>query len=358
MALVRTAILGLGNVAERIHIPACRTVDEIVIVAASEPRPDRRNEMRSRFDLPAVYEDSRELIERERPDLVIVGTPPDSHKDLCLLALRGGADVLCEKPFMPSVPEADEVIAEARGQGRLLAVNTQYRHMEIYRAARDRLAAGEFGRLFFLQCWQQMFHPPLRETLEWRSRLKRSTLFEFGTHAIDLVCSFFGALPEAVTAHIPRVRPELDSDVLVQMTLRFPEERLATLAFNRVSHAPERYLEMRLDCENASLRLSLGGVACAGFEITRHDGKRRLNPRFSYVRGGEARIEAGGSSRLLAREPRPAFAAATAAHLRELLRWRQSPNGDRWASAEHARAVLRVALAGYESAEKGCTVAL
>ncbi len=352
---VRTALLGLGNVAERIHIPACRAIPEIDLVAASEPCADRREEMRRRFGLPAVYPDSGELLEKEGPELVLVGTPPDSHRELCLAALRSGADVVCEKPFMLSVAEADEVIAEAKARRRRITVNTQYRYMEIYRRTRERLERGDFGRLFFLQCWQQMFHPPAFEKLAWRSQLKRSTLYEFGAHPLDLICTFFGALPETVNANIPRVRAEFDSDVLVQLSLRFPGERLATMALNRVSHAPERYLEMRLDCEEASIRISLGGVARAGVEILRHRGRSRLQARWCLVKGGEARLEAGARSRALVREPRLAFASATREHLREFLRQRASPELS-WAAAEHAREVLRTIFAGYESAETERTV--
>lgn len=356
--MVRTAIIGLGAVAERIHLPACRSLEQLRLVAASEPRAERRTALKDRFQIPAVYEDTALMLEREQPELVIIGTPPDSHKDFCLLALRGGADVLCEKPFMPTVADADEVIAEAKRLNRLLAVNTQYRYMTIYRDTRERLVRGEFGRLFLLQCWQQMFHPPALDGQAWRAELHRSTLFEFGSHPLDLICSFFDALPVAISANIPRARPEYDADVLVQLSLRFPDERIATVVLNRVSHAPERYLEMRLDCERASLRLSVGGVARAGVELARHRGRSRPVARFSFVRGGEARVETGARSRVLSRERDVAVATATAKHLGALLAQRRDRSGLSYAAVEHAREILRVIFAGYESAETGQTVML
>lgn len=356
--MLRTAIIGLGNAAERLHIPACRALNEIVIVGACEPREQRRADIQRRFNIPRVYATPEELIEREQPELVLIGTPPDLHRDHCLLALRAGADVLCEKPFVPTVADADTVIAEAKRLGRAITLNTQYRHMRIYRETQQRLAEGEFGRLFFVQCWQQMFHPPAFEKLEWRRTLRQSTLFEFAPHALDLICFFFNALPSAIQAHTPQARPEYDSDVLVQATLRFPEERLATLALNRVSHAPERYLEMRLDCERASLRLSLGGVARASLEVVRNTGRSRPSARLSFVRGGEARIERSSRSKLLTNESQAAFASATAANLRAFLTDRARTDGSRYQSIEHAREVLRTALAGYESAQSGQTVQL
>ncbi len=353
--MIRTAVLGLGNVAENIHLPACLQVPEIKLVAASDPRPDRLVKIRDKFKIPALYEDSFELLRKEQPDLVIIGTPPDSHKQLSITSLKQGADVLCEKPFVLTMEEADEVLAQARESNRIVAVNTQYRYMNTYRTAGEKISNGDYGRLFFVQCWQQMFHPPLYEGLSWRATLKQSTLFEFGSHPIDLICYFMDAYPEAVTCHTPRVRNEFDSDVLVQMTLRFPNERIATLALNRVSNAPERYLEMRLDCEKASLRASLGGVARASFEVTRFMGKNLPCAQLSVVKGGELRVEANGTSTVLATEPRPAFAKATATNLRKMLDDRKKHKRPQ-DSAEHAREILRIIFAGYKSAQTGQTV--
>lgn len=349
--MVRAAIIGLGKVAENIHIPACRAVEQIELVAACDVRGERARAIGEKFKIARIYEDAEEMLRKESPDLVIVGTPPDSHRHMTLLSLRGGADVLCEKPFMLSVDEADEVIEEAQRLGRSVAVNTQYRYMQTYRAAHQNITSNVHGKLYLIQCWQQMFHPPVYEGPEsWRSQLKQSTLYEFGSHPLDLICHFMGALPEAIVCFTPQVCEEFNSDVLVQMTLRFPGERLATLALNRVSNAPERYLEMRLDCEKASLRVSLGGVARASFEITRFSGRNHPSLRISLVRGGEARVEQGGESRTIAVEPKPAFSSATAANIRALLQTRTRPS---YHGVELARDILRIIFAGYESARTG-----
>ncbi len=351
--MTRVAIIGLGGVADRIHLPACRATPGVEIAGACESDAETRRRMSEKFGLKAVYPDAAALLAQQKPDAVIIGTPPDSHHELCLAALDAGAHVFCEKPFMRTVEEADQVISAARARNLVLAVNNQYRYMPIYSRTRERLDRGDFGRVYFIQCWQQMFHPPSVEKVAWRASLKRSTLYEFGTHALDLICFFFGALPESIQSHIPQARPIYTSDVLVQVTLRFPGERLATLAMNRVSHAPERYLEMRLDCERASLRLSLGGVARGMVEWSSRLG--RPAARLSFVRGGEAREEAGGRSIAYVKEKNPAFTSATATHLRHFVGAIESGARD-YDAALHAREVLRTALAGYEAAASGETL--
>jgi predicted dehydrogenase len=152
---------------------------------------------------------------------------------------------------------------------------------------------------------------------------------------------------------VPRARGDIDADVVVQATLRFPGERLATLLFNRVSHAPARYLEMRVDCERASLRLSFGGVARVSLDGSRALGRPRL--RLSLVRGGEARAEEGGRSRVLVREWTEGRPRATAVVLEELTRLvarGEAPTE----GARRGRALLRAVFAAYESARTGETV--
>ena len=350
--MLRIGLIGLGGVAERIHLPAIRDVASVTVAAACDPNDGRRQEMGRRFGIGPLYADARAMLEAERPDLVVIGSPPDSHRDLCLLALAHGAHVFCEKPFVESVAEADEVLEAAARHDRVVAVNNQYRFMPIYRRTRERLAQGEFGTLFLIQCWEQMFHPPSKET-NWRAGLVQSTLFEFGTHALDLICYFFDALPTAVTAHMPRPRPDIAADVVVVLTLRFHGERAATMVLNRISHAPQRYFEMRLDCTEASLRLSLGGVARLAVDWSPARGRPVV--RGSFVRGGEARIEKNGGSTTLVREFRPAFASATAQNLKQFVE--RIERGTRSnEEAVHARDLLRVVFSAYEAAETGRTV--
>jgi predicted dehydrogenase len=252
------------------------------------------------------------------------------------------------------VSQADEIIAAASARDRLVGINNQYRYMRMYAATREELARAAFGRPFLLQCWEQMYHPPSKEK-NWRAHLVQSTLFEFGTHVFDLACFLFDSFPVSITAHIPRPFPEIAADVIVTVLLRFPNDAAATIVLNRVSHAPERYLEMRLDCEKASIRMSLGGVARASLDWSKALGRPTV--RGSFVKGGEARVEAGGRSRVLAREPQMAFASATATNLARFVGLIAAGSRDD-REVRHARNLIRLVFAGYESADRGQTVTL
>ena len=350
----RIGVIGAGGVADRIHLPACREIPEVEVAGICDPNEEIRQKMAAKFGIPRSFATVEQMLAEIRPDAVMVGTPPKTHFEICKQSMDAGAHVFCEKPFMFTVGEADRIIAVAREKNLLLRINNQYRYMTFYADTKRRLLAGEFGRVFYIQCWQQMFHPPTNET-NWRNQLKQYVLYEFGTHALDLVSFFFDALPDSVSANIPRSRPEFDTDVLVQMALRFPEERLAVFSFNRISHAPEKYLEMRLDCEKASLRVSLGGVARVSVEWNSRAG--RPIAKWGLVKGGQARAESGGRTETYCSSRRGEFGAATARHLQVFLTEMRQPVRS-IENAAHAREMLRVVFAGYESAASGETVRL
>ncbi len=347
----RVAVAGLGGVASRIHLPACRAVPEIEVVGAAEPDTAVRMEVGRKFGISDTFETVDQLLAKTNPDILIVGTPPATHFEICRQALQSGVHVFCEKPFMSDLAQADEIIALAAEKKRGLRVNAQYRYMSFFADAKRRLAAGDFGQPYSIQFWQHMYHPPSTES-NWRAKLDRYIIYEFGTHAIDLACFYFDDLPVSVQAHVPRFA-EYSSDVLVHMILRFPGDRIAAFAFNRVSHAPEKYLETRIDARNASLRISLGGVAKVKLEWSRQAG--RPVSRFGFAKGGQSIVEQNGIPRTLLSAAQPEFDRATAAHLRDFLVeiGEETPS---LAAASRAREVLRTVFAAYESAESGETV--
>ena len=352
--MFRTVLIGLGNVAERIHLPALKQHPVFQVVGACEPDAARRERVAREWSIPNVYATSEELFAAVPADVVVIGSPPQNHEEHCLQSLRAGAHVFCEKPFVEEPAAAERVLAAAEQAKRLVVVNNQYRYMAMYRESGRRLHAGEFGRAFLIQGWQQMFHPPSKET-NWRAHLIKSTLFEFGTHALDLMCFLFEDTPEAITVEMPHPRADIAADVVVAVLLRFPGERVATMVLNRISHAPERYFEMRVDAANASLRLSLGGVARASLDWSKALG--RPISRVSFVKGGEARVEARGRSKVIAREKQMAFASATGTHLGEFAARLDAGDLDQHA-LRHQAALIRVVEAGYLSAERGETVRL
>src|SRR5439155_20513393 len=94
----RVALVGLGYAGSRLHLPALTGLQAVTVVGACDLDPSRRARAAERWKIP-VFADLDGLLERAKPDVVVVASPPDSHADCCLRSLAAGAHVICEKPF-------------------------------------------------------------------------------------------------------------------------------------------------------------------------------------------------------------------------------------------------------------------
>ncbi|REK30589.1 MAG: gfo/Idh/MocA family oxidoreductase [Planctomycetota bacterium] len=74
-----------------------------------------------------IYEDHRELLDRQDIDLVTIGTPDHWHAPILLDALQAGKDVYCEKPLTLTIDEGKLLCRAVEQSGRIVQVGTQQR---------------------------------------------------------------------------------------------------------------------------------------------------------------------------------------------------------------------------------------
>jgi predicted dehydrogenase len=351
---MRVGVVGLGWAARAFHVPALRGITSVRLVGGADSDGGQRATWEKETGLSS-FASFDELLDRGRPDAVVIATPPQSHGDLCLRALDAGLHVICEKPFVADVAEADRVLAAAAAAGKQVAVNHEFRQMPIFRAVREQIGAPQVGRLVFCQIWQLMDLAPWDEPVPWRASMPNRTLFEGGVHLIDLLMVMFGEKPAAVYArHSSGLEHERQADAVHLVTLEFSDGRLAQLTIDRLCKAGTRYVEVRADCEHASLRASHGGRAILQL------GKKRAEKtgfRIDFGKGGLAWLERGLSRKPLARNPRDAAMHATrelaGAIIAALAAGEEPPS-----SGREARDVLEVIEGAYRSARTGERVEL
>lgn len=350
---MRFGYVGLGRATRLYHLPALERIAGATVVGGVDASPEQRGAWTADTDTPA-YPTLEDLLE-QRPDVVVVATPPELHAEQCIAALRGGAHVFCEKPFTMTSEEADRVLAAIAETGRQVSINHQYREKPIFRVLRERIASGEFGRLAFCQMWQLMELAPWDEPTPWRAQMARRTLLEGGVHLVDLMIQIFGELPEAVYARKSAgFHEDSEADPVQIVTLEFSRGRLGLVTLDRISKGGTRYLEVRADCERASLRASHGGRAYAQIGLKRAE---TTGIKVDYGLGGLAWAEIGRRRQVLARGPKEMNVVATGDLLVgavEAFRAGIEPPS----SARQARGVVAVIEAAYESHETGARVVL
>jgi predicted dehydrogenase len=163
MARYRAVIVGAGRMAgtiddECVEYKACTLpyshaagyamVPEIELVAFADLDLEKVRILQQRYGVPRGYQDYREMIERERPDIVSIATPATHHCEAVLFAAEHGARAIyCEKALCCSLAEADRMVAAVEGRGIKFNTGTLRRWAVGMETLRGMIARGELGEL-------------------------------------------------------------------------------------------------------------------------------------------------------------------------------------------------------------------
>jgi len=226
---IRTALIGCGRIADR-HVKLLTSMPEFSLVALADVHPGRAAGLASQFG-GTPYRDHREMLDREKPDLVHVLTPSGTHAGIALDALEKAPNVLVEKPMALSLVDADAMIQKAERLGRRLFVVKQNRYNLPVVKLREALEHGRFGRLTLgairvRWCRRQDYYDQDSYRGTWA--LDGGALTNQASHHIDMLQWMFGDVREvfAMTARqLVRIEAE-DTGVAV---VRFAQGAVGTI---------------------------------------------------------------------------------------------------------------------------------
>jgi predicted dehydrogenase len=144
------------------------------------------------------YSDYRQALADPAVDAVVVVTPTALHHEVVLAAAAAGKHVLCEKPMAMDVRECDSMIDACAAARVKLQVAFMRRFDESFRAARERVDAGEIGDVVLVKSLTRGPSVPQ----EWMYDIRKSNgpLAEVNSHDIDAVRWFMGSEIDEVYA--------------------------------------------------------------------------------------------------------------------------------------------------------------
>ncbi|MBC1718819.1 Gfo/Idh/MocA family oxidoreductase [Listeria welshimeri] len=123
----KVAIIGAGQVAEKVHAAYYKTRDELELVAVCDPSMERGEEFRVKNGFHKHYATAEEMFAVEKIDIVSICTPNRFHLDNVMLSLGHGAAVMCEKPPAMSASEAKAMWELADEKKVILAYDFHHR---------------------------------------------------------------------------------------------------------------------------------------------------------------------------------------------------------------------------------------
>jgi predicted dehydrogenase len=119
---LKIAIVGCGKIADA-HVEEIRKIASVQLTAVCDLEPIMAEQLAIRYQIPRWYSNVTRMLEEEKPDVLHISTPPQSHLSLTRQAVAAGCHVYLEKPVALRHIEAEAIVAAAIESGRKLAVN-------------------------------------------------------------------------------------------------------------------------------------------------------------------------------------------------------------------------------------------
>jgi predicted dehydrogenase len=147
---LRVGVIGLGEVAQVIHLPVIESLPEhYELAAVCDISPGLLKRVGDRYRVERRYADAEEMVAAGGLDCVFVLNSDEYHATCAIAALDAGLDVLVEKPMCLSPREAEEIIAARDRSGRTVMVAYMRRFAPAFAAAVERLP--ELGPLRYVR---------------------------------------------------------------------------------------------------------------------------------------------------------------------------------------------------------------
>src|SRR5438034_11611937 len=133
-------------------------------------------------------------------DLVVIATPNTSHHPIAKQSLLAGRHVVIDKPFAPTLAEAQDLVALAKQQRRVLSVYQNRRYIGDFVTLQRLVSDSTLGRLGVYESRFDRFRTDLKPGA-WRERPEpgAGVWFDIGPHLLDQAFVLFGT-PRAIAA--------------------------------------------------------------------------------------------------------------------------------------------------------------
>ncbi len=207
---------------------------DVQLVGIADAHAELWQKYGKKYSLPDTlfYKSEANMIEKTRPQAVLVYTSIGEHRHAIEIAAQYGVSVMVEKPLTISLEDAVAIRRVARDHKIQVLVNYETTWYTSNRAAYDEVREGRIGEIRRVvvhdghQGPKEINVPP--EFLSWLTDPQQNgagALYDFGCYGVDLMTWLMhGETPQTVTAVVnhdkPQIYPKVDDDSTI--TLQYP----------------------------------------------------------------------------------------------------------------------------------------
>ncbi len=195
MTKMNVIMVGCGKVAIE-HLRAFHKIPKVQVVAVCDVNEQLAAETAKSWNVPKFYNKLDQALANHQVQIVDICTPPQTHKDLCIQALKSGSHVLVEKPMAMTLSEAKDIITLARITERKVGVVHNWLFEPAMRRALTMAQQKKLGQILHVdvRVLQTNKDPMLINKNHWCHSLPGGRLAEVLPHPIYILQSLLGSL--------------------------------------------------------------------------------------------------------------------------------------------------------------------
>ncbi|MBE6085659.1 MAG: Gfo/Idh/MocA family oxidoreductase [Selenomonas ruminantium] len=232
---MKYAMIGCGRISPN-HVMAAKN-NNLDIVALCDIVKANAEDKILKFDLDKdkvkVYEDYKEMLAAEKPELVAIATESGKHAAIALDCIAAGCHVIIEKPIALSIEDADAIIKAGKEKGVLVCANHQNRFNKSIQEIRKAIEKNRFGKLLYGTAhirWAR--NHEYYDRAAWRGTWEQDggALMNQCIHNIDLLRWMMGDEIDTVYGMTDRlVHPYIEAEDLGLAVVKFKNGSYGTI---------------------------------------------------------------------------------------------------------------------------------
>ena len=235
---IKTALVGYGSVAEKMHAPLIDVCQDLDFFAVVERRD---NKCEKKFPKVRTFRSLEDLLAADVADLISITTPNEFHFPMAKQCLLAGKHVVVDKPVTIHSWEAEELEKIASEKGLICSVFHNRRFDGDYRTLQKLAAENTLGRLVYLESHFDRFRPRVSENWREKEVPGNGITYDLGSHLMDQVVLLFGK-PKALFADIQKQRKNAVADDYFDISLFYEGFKARVTASVLVNVPTQKFL--------------------------------------------------------------------------------------------------------------------